>query len=83
VQVSADRIRGQLQPLRDLLSAYSLGQEQQDIPLTRGERREQVIAFATVVLILNEQVQHHAQFPGRQPGLAAGNAADDAKKVID
>ena len=35
VQVGAHRVRGQLQPLRDLFPAGALDQEEQDVPLTR------------------------------------------------
>ena len=45
---------------RDLFPAGSLDQEEQDISLTRREGREQVIAVAALVLILDEQVQHRA-----------------------
>jgi hypothetical protein len=81
--VSTDRVRGQLEPLRDLLPAGPLHQQEQDVPLTPRERSEQVIAIAAVVLILDEQAQHCAQICGRYPGVATDNAADDAKKIID
>ena len=32
---------------------------------------------------LDEQLQHYAQISGRQPGLAANNAANGVKKMID
>ena len=63
VQVGADRVRGQLQPARDLFPADALDQEQQDVPLTRRESREQVVAVAAVMLILDEQVQHRRLAP--------------------
>ena len=79
--MGADRVRGQLQPPRDLIAASALDQEKQDVLFTRCERREQVIAVATVVLILDEPLQDRAKVPGRQPALAADDAADDGKQI--
>src|ERR1700689_5154884 len=82
LQVGADRVRGQLQLVRDLFPADALNEEKQDIPLTPCQRCEQVIAVDAAVLILDEQVQHRAKLPQGQPRLAADSAADDAEQTI-
>ena len=83
LQVGTHRVRGQLQPLCDLLPPSPLDQVEQDLPLARCESREELIAAIAVLLVLDQQAQHLAKLPGWQPGLTMYDAADNAKKVID
>ena len=48
------------QPHRDLFAPGTLEQMEQDIPFARRESREQLIAAAAVVLIIDQQAQHLA-----------------------
>jgi hypothetical protein len=60
LQVGADRVRREPQPHRDLFAPGTLKQVEQDIPFAPRESREQLIAAAPVVLIIDQQTQHLA-----------------------
>ena len=60
LQVRTDRVRREPQPHRNLFAPGTLKQIEQDIPFARCESREQLIAAAAVVLIINQQTQHLA-----------------------
>jgi hypothetical protein len=60
IQVGADRVRREPQPHRDLFAPGTLKQIEQNIPFARRESREQLIAAAAVVLIIDQQAQHLA-----------------------
>ena len=61
LQMGADRVRGQLQALRDLFTAGPLNKMEQHVPLARGEGREQLVAVAAVILLLDQQAENPAQ----------------------
>ena len=60
LQVGADRVTREPQLHRDLFAPGTLEQIEQDIPFARRESREQLIAAAAVVLIIDQQTQHLA-----------------------
>ena len=60
IQMGADRVRGQVQPLRDLFPVGAVDEVDLDLPLARRERREQVITVAATVQALDEQAQDRA-----------------------